>query len=145
VSTPLRLADTKNDQLVGQAGTPRAAAKLFTLLSQGRLQGVTVSEEMTALLRASVAHSTPWIMRVPDISVDGEAARGVSFDVWANKLGVAPLKAANGGHSVYSEASILRRGSRWFVVAWQNFLYGADGFRPIARLVDRAIEDFLRP
>jgi hypothetical protein len=145
VNTPLRLANSENDQLVGQAGTPRTLAKLFTLVGQRGLVDFMTSDEMLALLQGSVGHSNPWIMRVTDVAVQPEPARAPGYDVRYNKLGVAPLKAANGGHNVYSEGSVLRHSGRWFAVAWQNLLFGDDGFKPVARVIDRTIREFVGP
>jgi hypothetical protein len=135
VNTPLRLADSKNDQLVGQAGTPRTVAKMFTLLGQRAVVDFMASDEMLALLHASLPNDPPWISRVP----------GVGYSVQYNKLGKAPLKPANGGMDVYSEGTVLRHSGRWFAVAWQNVIWTDDGFAPVARLIDRAITRFLTP
>lgn len=135
VNTPLRLADSKNDQLVGQAGTPRTVAKMFTLLGQRAVVDFMSSDEMLALLHDSIPNDPPWISRVG----------GVGYTVQYNKLGKAPLKAVNGGVDVYSEGTVLRHSGKWFAVAWQNVIWTDEGFTPVARLIDRAITRFLTP
>jgi hypothetical protein len=145
VDTPLRVARTLNDQLVGQAGTPRAVAKLFTLLAQRSLVDAVSSDEMLRLLGNSLPNDPPFIARNSDISLGG-VARTRSFDVLHNKLGLGPLKAVNGGFNVHSEGSIVRHrdtGHR-FVVAWQNMKAATDAdFTAVTRLVDLLIERLL--
>ena len=146
VSTPLRLARTINDGPVGQAGTPRAVAKLFTLAAQRALvQFETASnDEMLALLGNSLPHDPPFIGRNLDISRAG-VSRSRSFDVTHNKLGLGPLKR---GGNVHSEGSIVthRDSGRRFVVTWQNMPARTDAdFRTITRLVDLVIERFVTP
>jgi hypothetical protein len=145
VHTPLRLANTLNDQLVGQAGTPYAVAKLFTHLAQRTLVDPDASDEMLTLLGNSLTSDPPFIARNSNIGRAG-VARTRSFDVTHNKLGLEALKPVNGGFNVHSEGSILRHratGHR-FVVAWQNAKIPTDAdFTPITRLFDRLIENLL--
>jgi hypothetical protein len=145
VHTPLRLANSLNDQLVGQAGTPRAVAKLYTHLAQRSLVDPDSSDEMLALLGNSLTSDPPFIARNSNIGRAG-VARTRSFDVTHNKLGLEALKDVNGGFNVHSEGSILRHretGHR-FVVAWQNAKIPTDvAFTPITRLFDRLIESLL--
>jgi hypothetical protein len=76
----------------------------------------------------------------------------VDFVRSAAKVGVASLKARRGGGSVFSEAAIFvyqkqndpthPNNGRRFVVCWQNFVKGATGFDPIARIVQNTFTAF---
>jgi hypothetical protein len=135
VSTPLRLARSVNDGLVGQAGSARQLAALMTRIANGTLVDGTASTAMQALLRTQVANSTPWMLR---------GATPVSFTAVYNKVGVADLKAENGGGSIYSEAGVVLHSSGLrFAVAWTNGRLTAAGWDPIGRLVDKTINDYI--
>lgn len=135
VSTPLRLANSVNDGMVGQAGSARQLAALMTRIANGTLVDATASAGMQALLRTQVANSTPWMLR---------GSTPVSFTAVYNKLGVADLKAENGGGSIYSEAGVVQHTSGLrFAVAWTNARLTAAGWDPIGRLVDKTIEDYI--
>jgi hypothetical protein len=135
VSTPLRLASSVNDGLVGQAGSARQLAALMTRIANGTLVDATASSDMQALLTAQVAHSTPWMLR---------GSTPVRFTAVYNKVGVADLKPANGGGSIYAEAGVVRHTSGLrFAVAWTNARLTSDGWDPIGRLVDKAIDDYI--
>ena len=125
-----------NDGLVKQATTTLQMASLFTLLHD-RLLVPAASTEMLDLLAAAVA--------VPEVFI--ERASDLDFTVTRNKLGVAALKPENGGNEVCSEASMLTHDStgREFVVVWQNFIPGRDGFDPIGHVIRDTIRGFIAP
>lgn len=123
-----------NDGMVAQAATTNQLAHLYALLFDGHLVSSGASAEMMALLAKAVA--------VPEIFID--RAANLNFRVTHTKVGLGPLKAENGGYSVYSECSILEHTSgRKFVAAWQNFVF-KDGFEPIAYVVRDTIEEYLK-
>ena len=136
VSTPLRLVNSVNDGMVGQAGSAMQLAALMTRIANGTLVDATASSDMQMLLRGQVEHSTPWMLR---------GSTPVGFTAVYNKVGVADLKPANGGGSIFAEAGVVRHTSsgRPFAVAWTNARLTSDGWDPIGRLVDKTIDDYI--
>ena len=123
-----------NDGLVAQGATSIELARFYTLLYDGKLVDAASSLEMLELLKKAVA--------VPEVFID--RAANINFKVSHTKVGLGPLKPDNGGHSVYSEASIVEHASgRKFVVVWQNLIYGEDGFDPLGAVVARTLDGFI--
>lgn len=125
---------SENDGLVAQGATSLQLARLYTLIFDGKLVDAASSAAMLELLAKAVA--------VPEVFID--RAANLNFKVTHTKVGLGPLKAENGGHSVYSEASILEHASgRKFVAVWQNLIFGDAGFDPIGSVVRRTLDAFL--
>lgn len=123
-----------NDGLVAQATTVLHLARIYTLLHDRALVSPASSQEMLDLLAQAVA--------VPEVFLD--QASDLDFTVTHTKVGLGPLKPENGGNDVYSEGSILEHASgRKFVAAWQNYLFGDDGFDPIGHVVRDTIRGYL--
>src|SRR5262249_27231661 len=110
-SYPYFRIQSVNDGLVAQATTVLHLARLYTLMYDGTLVGGISIGEMLDLLAKAVA--------VPEVFIN--RASGLNFTVTHTKVGLGPLKPANGGINVYSEGSILKHNSdREFVAVWQN-------------------------
>lgn len=134
-SYPYFRIKSANDGLVAQAATSIQLARLYTLIYDGHLVNAGSSAEMLALLAKSVA--------VPEVFID--RAANLNFKVTHTKVGLGPLKAENGGHSVYSECSIIEHVSgRKFIAVWQNFVFKDQGFDPIAYVVRDTLDAFLK-
>ncbi len=116
-----------NDGPVAQATTTNAMARLFVDLHDSTVADSESCDAMLALLASAVA--------VPEVFIGRASA--LDFSVTHTKVGVGPLKAKNGGANVCAEGSIVRHDGtgRTFVVVWQNFVFGADGFDPVGHLV----------
>jgi hypothetical protein len=130
--------DTVNDGPAAQAMSTDAMANLYASIEAGSLAGGDGAGRMHGLLEEAAGGDEPsWLLRSEIAPPDA------GFLVQATKIGLGPLKAANGGFDVCSEGSVLvdRGTDRRFIAVWQNCPHASRAVVPF--VIDRAIKLFV--
>jgi hypothetical protein len=125
----VRGVDSRNDKASAQAGTTRAAAKLFALIKSGAFQStsnaadnIDPAKQMNDLLKGAVTGAFLPIFSAPTYTASGLVLPG---NFLMNKLGWAPLGRPweKGKNWVASQASLISdvsQAGKSYVVVWQN-------------------------
>jgi hypothetical protein len=142
--------DTVNDGKASAVCTVAQLAKLFTLLFLfgGLLYTGSAKDQPDPANATATANGRCRTEIFALLSKAGNWMSGATiplgFTVLGSKLGLGNLKT---GAQVLSETAFIQHtaSGRRFVVAWQNFVEGADGVDPVARVIDRTLTAFLHP
>jgi len=142
------LIDSKNDQLVGQAGTALHTMRLLTLAAQTKLFGgdTGANRDMLTFLEkgAQYAAESVWIDK-GKVTDGGGNPVTTNFKITHNKIGFANLKDNNDkGARVNSECSILvhTKSKKRFALAWLNWLW--TDISEITKLVHDTLEEYTK-
>lgn len=136
--------DSANDQGVAQAGTALGMAKLMAIIMR---QAVMMEEDsfkhMATLMADAVrGPDTPFLARNPP-DFNDDRLRFPLDKITHIKLGLADLKARNGGFSVGSEVMRLKgllKPNREYAVAYQNLDWRVFGSADVAFVIRRALD-----
>jgi hypothetical protein len=136
--------DSQNDQAVAQAGTALSIAKLMAIIMRHAvaLDGDAFAQ-MEALLHAAVSGpDTPFLTRNPPDFTDN-ALRIPRDKITHIKLGLADLKARNGGQQVGSEVWRLQglfKPDKVYALSYQNLDWTKTSSEDVAFMIRRAIQ-----
>jgi hypothetical protein len=136
--------DSQNDQGVAQAGTALSIAKLMAIIMRHAvvLDGDAFTHMETLLRDAVKGPDTPFLTRsAPYFTSD--ALRIPLDKITHIKLGLADLKARNGGQSVGSEVWRLEglfKPDRVYALSYQNLDWTKTSSEDLAFMIRRAIE-----
>jgi hypothetical protein len=137
---PVARVNTLNDQGVGQAMTCFEMMKFYAAMDSGVLvDGVSSNPAiMIDLLRQAQATGPD-----PSFLTRGSVLAGVpvSYDVTHTKIGLGPLKPANGGFDVASEGTVIRHRvtSKRYIVVFQNSRNLNTSLNALSRIVDKTL------
>jgi len=138
---PVARVNTLNDQGVGQAMTCFQMMKFYAAMDSGVLIDGTRSNpaRMVDLLKQAqtVGPDPSFLTRA---SVLGPGVT-VSYDVTHTKIGLGPLKPANGGFDVASEGTFIRHRStgKRYIVVYQNSRNLTTSLNALSRIVDKTV------
>jgi hypothetical protein len=135
--------DSKNDQGVAQAGTALSIAKLMAIIAK---QGVVLDGDafthMKQLLKDAVTGpDTPFLTR-PKPHFSDDDLRIPRDKITHIKLGLAELKARNGGQSVGSEVWRLEglyKADKAYALSFQNLDWTTSSPEDLAFMIRRSI------
>jgi len=136
--------DSQNDQAVAQAGTALSIAKLMAIIVRhGVVLGADAFTHMENLLHDAVSGpDTPFLTRNPPDFTDN-ALRIPRDKITHIKLGLADLKAKNGGQSVGSEVWRLEglfRADKVYALSYQNLDWTKTSSEDVAYMIRRSIQ-----
>jgi hypothetical protein len=138
--------NSQNDQGVAQAGTALSIAKLMAIINRHSvvLDGDAFTQMAKLLHDAVNGPDTPFLTR-PAPYFSDDALRIPINKITHIKLGLADLKARNGGQSVGSEVWRLEglfRPDRVYALSYQNLDWTKTSSEDLAFVIRRAIQSY---
>jgi hypothetical protein len=135
--------DSKNDQGVAQAGTALSIAKLMAIIIKQAvvLDGDAFTHMKQLLHDAVTGPDTPFLTR-PKPYFSDDDLRIPRDNITHIKLGLADLKARNGGQSVGSEVWRLEglyKADKVYALSFQNLDWTTSSSEDLAYMIRRAI------